>query len=71
MNITIKVNLDNAAFSLENEDGEHQPELADGSELARVLEDLAKQVYGTDCEAGQTFTARDVNGNKVLTADIN
>lgn len=56
MDITITINLDNAAF---HEGGDPGPE------VARILEALAARLEGSIAiEPGQSQNLRDINGNK-------
>lgn len=52
MNITIKINTDNAAFE-------------DGSELSRILHKLADKVDGRDDTTIDGIRILDINGNIV------
>jgi hypothetical protein len=57
--ITIKINTDNAAFS----------ELSTGTEVARILRELADKVYGQELNYN-FWTLVDKNGNKVGKAEV-
>lgn len=58
MKFAIAIDMDNAAF-----------EDANGAEVARILEDAARAVYGS-LNVGDTGPLRDVNGNKVGTWSV-
>lgn len=52
--ITIKIKTDNAAFAEES-----------GTEVARILRDLAARIEGRDILPGESIALRDTNGNTV------
>lgn len=59
MEMTIKINLDNAAFERHGND----------TEASRILEELAKTMYFAKLEEDKG-NLRDINGNKVGTWEI-
>jgi hypothetical protein len=59
MEITIKINLDNAAFEKNGND----------VELSRILEEFARSCYFAKLEESKG-NLRDVNGNKVGTWEV-
>ena len=63
MNITIKINTDNAAFN-EN--------IGAMEETARILRDLANKIQSgiVDLESGASYKLRDANGNVVGTYEV-
>lgn len=67
MKATITIEMDNAAFHADNDSDEN---IADGGELAAVLGRLACGLKGSAVEVGDTFTARDTNGNTVATMEV-
>lgn len=59
MKLNISITMDNAAFS-------ESPEL----EVARILADLAVKVERQGISPGAEYSVRDINGNKVGTAQV-
>lgn len=55
MQVKINVEMENSAFS----------ESSSGTELARILRDLARKSEGQDWQIGDFITLRDINGNTV------
>ena len=60
MKLKVEIEMDNAAFS----------ENGSGTEVARILQALAKKVDGQDLDESFGTRLMDVNGNKVGTADV-
>jgi len=58
MHATLNIEMDNAAF------------LDDQSELARILRELADKIEDHVVVVGDSFVARDVNGNRVGSLEI-
>lgn len=59
MKLIITIKLDSAAF----DDG-------NGTEVARILRELANEITDTTLEAGDSQGLRDINGNRVGTAEV-
>jgi hypothetical protein len=59
MTLTIKIQMDNAAF-----------ENYSGTEAARILRKLAARIDGEDCTPGDLTPCIDINGNKVGKAEV-
>lgn len=59
MTLTIKIEMDNAIFE-ENS----------GSEISRILTNLAEGVDGSDLQPGYAENLRDLNGNTVGSAKV-
>lgn len=57
MKFQIEINCDNAAFSPECR--------GEGSEVARILRDLADRIDREGLTRGDYFTLRDINGNSI------
>lgn len=71
MEININMKLDNDAFIvLDIEDESTLNDTANGSEIAIILRFLADRVDCSAIECGDSFTARDTNGNKCLIATV-
>ena len=66
MKLKLTIKMDNAAFEA---DGQTR-RFRNGSELARILRDLASQMSDCTLESGETFNLRDVNGNTVGKAEV-
>lgn len=65
MNIIIRINCDNAAFEVCDENDEPMPGVASGVEIARILSRLADRPEADNMERGESMKLRDHNGNFV------
>lgn len=66
MKLKITITMDNAAFEAAVETKRSR----NGWEPAQILTDLADEMRDGPLEAGQTFSLRDSNGNKVGEAKV-
>ena len=57
--LTLRIKTDNEAFQGDA-----------GTEIARILRRLAGDLDGRDILPGETFTLRDINGNRVGAASV-
>ena len=70
MKLTITMDLDNAAFEVETEDGEETQE-RNGHEVGDVLQELARMIYEDDpLDPAWTIPLHDKNGNTIGKAAI-
>lgn len=65
MKLTITIQCDNDAFSSEK-GGDSEP----GTEVARILRELADNYQERDLLPGETANLRDINGNTVGKAKV-
>lgn len=70
MKLTIDIEMDNAAFEHEDEAGNPVEGYANGTEVARILKELAEKVDDMPLAAGTKLVIRDINGNSVGSATV-
>lgn len=61
MRLTLVINLDNAAFDVNDDSGEPTKDTASAHEVRTIL----RSIIISDVERGDTYTLRDSNGNTV------
>ena len=70
MKMVIELEMDNAAYTVETEQGEAIPDLASGHAAAATLKQLICNISNLNLKIGQKFFGRDINGNKTLVARV-
>ena len=76
MQLTLTIDMDNAAFDPEGDfierEGEHtaKREYVNGAEPARILREIANEIGNCVLEAGTSYALYDINGNKVGRVEV-
>lgn len=65
MKVKIEINCDNAAFHWGNGEVRSRNSIATGDELARILQELANKIKNQEISVGDSYSLRDINGNRV------